>query len=84
MYIREFKHMWYQIYKADYCLKHFKLVFIKLTFSLSLAVASTPRLKNTPACESLNIKQLEIMERYASLLHSSQTLDPLQISLSKF
>ena len=26
--IREFKHMWYQIYKADYCLKHFKLVLI--------------------------------------------------------
>ena len=27
MYIRECKHKWYQIYKADYCLKHFKLVF---------------------------------------------------------
>ena len=26
-YIREFKHRWYQILKADYCLKHFKLVF---------------------------------------------------------
>ena len=26
MYIRECKHRWYQIYKADYCLKHFKLV----------------------------------------------------------
>jgi len=25
-YIREFKHMWHQIYKVDYCLKHFKLV----------------------------------------------------------
>ena len=27
IYIREFKHMWYQIYKADYCLKHFKIVW---------------------------------------------------------
>ena len=27
LYIREFKHRWYQIYKADYCFKHFKLVF---------------------------------------------------------
>ena len=27
LYIREFKHMWYQIYIPDYCLKHFKLVF---------------------------------------------------------
>ena len=27
MYIRDFKHMWYQINEADYCLKHFKLVF---------------------------------------------------------
>ena len=26
MYIREFKQRRYQIYKADYCLKHFKLV----------------------------------------------------------
>ena len=26
-YIREFKNRWYQIYKADYCVKHFKLVF---------------------------------------------------------
>ena len=25
LYIRDFKHMWYQIYEADYCLKHFKL-----------------------------------------------------------
>ena len=25
-YIHEFEHMWYNIYKADYCLKHFKLV----------------------------------------------------------
>ena len=24
----EFKHIFYQMYKADYCLKHFKLVFI--------------------------------------------------------
>ena len=23
----KFKHMWYQMYQADYCLKHFKLVF---------------------------------------------------------
>ena len=27
LYIREFKHRWYQIYKADYYLKHFKLVY---------------------------------------------------------
>ena len=25
---REFKHMWYQMYKSDYCLKHFKLVYL--------------------------------------------------------
>ena len=25
-YIREFKHMWYQMYEADNCLKHFNLV----------------------------------------------------------
>ena len=25
-YVRKFKHIWYQIYKADYCLKHLKLV----------------------------------------------------------
>ena len=30
LYIREFKHLWYQIYKADYCLKHFKLVYSKV------------------------------------------------------
>ena len=24
----EFKQMWYQVLKADYCFKHFKLVFI--------------------------------------------------------
>ena len=27
VHIREFKHRWYQIHNADYCLKHFKLVF---------------------------------------------------------
>ena len=25
-FVREFEHIWYQMYKADYCLKHFKLV----------------------------------------------------------
>ena len=25
--IREFKHIWYQMYKVYYCLKHFKLVY---------------------------------------------------------
>ena len=32
VYIREFKHSWYQIYKADYCLKHFKLFIYTLLF----------------------------------------------------
>ena len=27
MYVREFKHIWYQIYQADYCLKHLNLVY---------------------------------------------------------
>ena len=27
VYIREFKDIWHKIYKADYCLKHLKLVY---------------------------------------------------------
>ena len=30
LYVREFKHMWYQMYQADYCLKHLKLVFARV------------------------------------------------------
>ena len=44
MYICEFKHRWYQISKADYCLKHFKLVlpkFLKL-FSGSSSIHTRP------------------------------------------
>ena len=32
MYIREFKHRWYHIHRADYCLKHLKLVSIEKCF----------------------------------------------------
>jgi len=31
--VREFKHIWYQIYKADYCFKHLKLVHKRFTES---------------------------------------------------
>ena len=42
MYICDFKHTWYQIYEADYCLKHFKLVIICIRLkkaNIAVAVA---------------------------------------------
>ena len=36
LYIREFKHMWYQRYQSDYCLKHFKLVCMIFSYLYSI------------------------------------------------